>query len=180
MKNGLTGALPVATLVLAITSLGGTLLGAPAFPRDGQNVTTVESGPREVIEPDEALDVADVGSIVRKWGIRVESMRLTASGYMLDFRYTVVDARKAKPLFERRIKPVLTDEASGVVMAVPTPPKTGALRNSYDPKMGKTYFMFFGNPARFVKPGNTVTVTIGKFRVSGVKVETDDGQGGGR
>ncbi len=168
------------TVMLAFASLGGTLSGAPALPSDGQNVTTVESGPRVVIEPDEALDVSDVRSVAQKWGIRIESMRLTASGFMLDFRYSVVDARKAKPLFERRIKPILTDEATGVQMAVPVPPKTGALRNTYDPKVGKTYFMFFGNPTRFIKAGNLVTVTIGKFRVSGIKVETDDGPGGER
>ena len=165
------------TLMLALASPGGTLSGAPAVSVDSQNVTTVEPGSRVVIEPDPAIDVQDVPSIVRKWGIRIESLRLTASGYMLDFRYTVVDARKAKPLFERRIKPVLTDEASGLVMEVPVPPKTGALRNTYDPKVGRTYFMFFANAGRRVKPSSLVTVTIGKFRVSHVKVEADDAAG---
>jgi len=170
----------IPTVLLAMASLGGTLSAAPALPFDRQNVTTVESGPREVIVPDETLEATDLPSIARKWGIRIESMRLTSSGYMLDFRYTVVDARQAKPLFERRIKPVLTDEATGVKMLVPVPPKTGALRNTYDPKVGRTYFMFFGNPARFIKPGSLVTVTIGKFQVSGIKVEAEDGQGGQR
>jgi len=117
-----------------------------------------------------AIDVADP-ALVRKWGIRIESMRLTSAGHMLDFRYRVVDARKAKPLFERKTKPVLRDEASGVQMAVPVPPKTGALRNSNDPKAGKTYFMFFANPGRFIAPGNRVTVTIGAFSVSGIRVD---------
>ena len=94
---------------------------------------------------------------------------------MLDFRYRVVDTRKAKPLFERKTKPVLRDEASGVQMAVPVPPKTGALRNSNDPKAGRTYFMFFANPGRFIGPGNRVTVTIGAFSVSGIRVEGEEG-----
>jgi hypothetical protein len=177
MTNSLTGVLPVVTVILAFAGLGATLSGAPAFTREAQNPTIVESGPRVSIEPDEALDVSDVPSVVRKWGIRIEGIRITAAGYMLDFRYTVVDTRKAKPLFERRIKPVLTDEASGAVLEVPVPPKTGALRNTYDPKMGKTYFMFFGNAGRRVRPGSLVTVTIGKFRVSHIKVEADDLQG---
>jgi hypothetical protein len=120
--------------------------------------------------PPVAIDVADA-ALVKKWGIRFQSMRLSAAGYMLDFRYSVVDARKAKPLFERKTKPVLRDEASGVQMAVPVPPKTGALRNSNDPKAGKTYFMFFANPGRFIARGNLVTVTIGDFRVSGIRVD---------
>lgn len=117
-----------------------------------------------------AIDAMDP-ALVRKWGIRIESMRLTAAGYMLDFRYRVIDARKAKPLFARKTKPVLTDEASGAQMAVPVPPKTGALRNSNDPRAGRTYFMFFANPGRFVAPGNRVTLTIGAFRVSGIHVD---------
>jgi hypothetical protein len=90
---------------------------------------------------------------------------------MLDFRYRVVDARKAKPLFERKIKPVLRDEATGAQMTVPTPPKTGALRSSNDPKAGRSYFMFFANPGRFIQRGNTVTVTIGAFSVESLQVE---------
>ena len=121
-----------------------------------------------------AIDAADA-ALVRKWGIRIEGMRLTAAGHMLDFRYRVVDARKAKPLFERKTKPVLRDEASGVQTAVPVPPKTGPLRNSNDPIAGRTYFMFFANPGRFIAPGNRVTVTIGAFSVSGIRVEGERG-----
>jgi hypothetical protein len=128
----------------------------------------------------EELDAADSSAIVRRWGIRIESLRLTASGYMLDFRYRVVDARKAKPLFERKTKPVLRDQASGAQMAVPVPPKTGALRSSNDPKAGRTYFMFFANPARFIAPGSLVTVTIGAFSVRDIRVDGESVADGGR
>jgi hypothetical protein len=117
-----------------------------------------------------AIDASDA-ALVRRWGIRIESMRLTSAGYMLDFRYQVVDARKAKPLFERKTKPMLRDEATGAQMSVPVPPKTGALRSSNDPQAGRSYFMFFANPARFIKPGSRVTVTIGAFSVSGIRVD---------
>lgn len=120
--------------------------------------------------PPVTLDAGDP-AVVRKWGIRIESLRLTAAGYMLDFRYRVMDARKAKPLFERKTKPVLRDEASGAEMAVPVPPKTGALRSSNDPKAGRRYFMFFANPGRFIAAGNRVTVTIGAFSVGGIRVD---------
>ena len=111
----------------------------------------------------------------REWGVEVIGVNQTAAGYMLEFRYRVIDPEKAKPLFERKTKPVLRDEASGVQVAVPVPPKTGALRNSNDPKAGKTYFMFFANPGRFIAPGNRVTVTIGAFSVSGIRVEGEKG-----
>ena len=128
----------------------------------------------------EAFDAADSSAIVRRWGIRIESLRVTASGYMLDFRYRVVDARKAKPLFERKTKPILRDQASGVQMAVPVPPKTGALRSSNDPKAGRTYFMFFANPSRFIAPGSLMTVTIGAFCVRDIRVDGDSVADGGK
>jgi hypothetical protein len=110
---------------------------------------------------------------MRRWGVQIESMRLTSSGYMLDFRYRVVDTNKAAPLFDRKTKPILRDEATGAQMVVPVPPKTGALRSSNDPKLGRSYFMFFANPARFIKAGNTVTISIGEFSVGGIVVVDD-------
>ena len=78
----------------------------------------------------------------REWGIEIVFVRQTAAGYMLEFRYKVVDAEKAKALFERQIKPMLTHTESGAKLIVPTPAKTGALRNSNPPKDGKTYWHF--------------------------------------
>ena len=44
----------------------------------------------------------------REWGVEIIFVRQTAAGYMLEFRYKVVDAEKAKSLFERQNKPMLT------------------------------------------------------------------------
>jgi hypothetical protein len=167
------------TLAVITMGLAGTLISVPAQARSGQTPTTVSVAPVTPPPPVESIAVHDANQIVRKWGITVDSLRLTASGYMLDFRYRVLDARKAKPLFERKTKPVLRDEATGAVMSVPVPPKTGALRNSNDPRAGKGYFMFFVNPGRFLKAGGTVTITIGEFSVSGVRIASDMGAGGG-
>lgn len=99
----------------------------------------------------------------REWGIDVLWVRQTAAGYMLEFRYKVLDADKAKALFDRQTKPVLIHEVSGAKMIVPVPAKTGALRNSNTPIAGKTYWMFFANPAKFIKPGDLVSVQIGDY-----------------
>lgn len=156
------------TAIALLVALGG----APQMARS-QSVG-VERTPAAPASPAVAIDAADARAIVRRWGIRVESLRLTAAGYMLDFRYHVVDARKAKPLFVRKTKPVLKDDETGAVLMVPTPPKTGALRSSNDPKAGRTYFMFFANPGRMIAAGRTVTVTIGEFSVSGIRVTSDE------
>jgi len=153
-----------------VIGLGGVL---PARADALQTPTTVVLTTNAPAVAVESLDAADARAIAKKWGIEVESMKLTASGYMLDFRYRVLDARKARPMFERKTKPILKDDATGVEVAVPVPPKTGALRSSNDPKAGRTYFMFFANPARFIKAGSAVTVTIGPVRITGLRVGTD-------
>ena len=164
--------------ILVIAGLAGGLLAAPgrvgAEPQDHTNGTMRRPAhnPSPVVA-DGPLSADDTAAIARRWGIRIDTIRVTAAGYMLDFRYEVVDARKAKPLFERKTKPVLVDESTGARMQVPVPPKTGALRNSNAPIAGKTYFMFFANPGRFIKPGSLVTVTIGAFAVRGIRVGAD-------
>ena len=49
----------------------------------------------------------------RQWGVEVVFVRRTAGGYMLEFRYKVLDPDKAKPLFDRQTKPLLTHVESG-------------------------------------------------------------------
>jgi hypothetical protein len=94
-------------------------------------------------------------------------MRL-AAGYMLDFA-KVTDAEKAAPL-QAPDKPVLIDEASGARMGYRRR-QVGPLRNSNPPIAGRTYFIFFANPGRYIQPGNKVTVQIGEFRAQGIVVE---------
>ena len=107
----------------------------------------------------------------RQWGVEVLFVRETAAGYMLEFRYKVLDPEKAKPLFDRQTKPVLVHESSGARFVVPTPPKTGALRNSNPPLADHTYWMFFANPGNYVKSGDLVTIEIGAFVAKGLVVE---------
>ena len=105
-----------------------------------------------------------------KWGIELVAMRSTAAGHMVDFRYKVLDAEKAAPLFKRQTKPYLIHQASGKVLAVPNTAKLGSLRNSNTPQNGRTYWMFFGNHHRLVKSGDKVTVAIGDFRAADIEV----------
>lgn len=107
----------------------------------------------------------------RQWGIEVVFVRQTSAGYMLEFRYKVIDPEKALPLFERQTKPMLTHVETGAQMIVPTPAKTGALRNSNLPQEGQTYWMFFANPGKLVEVGDEIAIDIGKFHIDGLIVE---------
>ena len=107
----------------------------------------------------------------RQWGVEVLFVRPTSAGYMLEFRYKVLDPEKARPLFERQTKPMLTHVDSGAKFIVPTPPKTGALRNSNMPLEDHTYWMFFANPGKFIKSGDLVTIEIGDFVAKNIVVK---------
>jgi len=127
--------------------------------------STADTGarPPEVSAPKPSLE--------EQWGVHVLGVHLSARGYMLDFRYRVLDPDKARPVFDRKIHPMLIDDASGAKMIVPDPPKIGSLRNTGSPIAGKNYFVIFGNPGKFVKPGSRVTVVIGEFRAPNLVVE---------
>jgi len=114
---------------------------------------------------------AESPGIEEQWGIEITSLRLTANGHMLDYRYRVLDAEKATDLFKRQIKPYLIHQESEKVMAVPETAKLGPLRNSNIPQEGKIYWMFFGNAGKLVQAGDKVTVVIGEFRVEDIVVE---------
>jgi hypothetical protein len=164
-------------MLLTIT-IAAALLAPTGEPPSGGSPALASQRPQTLNaptrrEPEGPIDAADATTLVRRWGIRVESLRLASAGYMLDFRYRVIDARKAKPLFVRKTKPVMRDEATGLELTVPVPAKTGALRNSNDPQAGRTYFMFFGNPGRQIAAGASLTLTIGAFEVRGLRVQEE-------
>ena len=117
-----------------------------------------------------ARESASLREMEERFGVEVRGIRRTAAGHMLDFRYRVVDAARAAPLFERKTKPVLIVQDSGVRLAVPVPPTVGPLRNSNPPLQGRTYFILFGNPDGYVKSSQLVTVEIGEFRVENLAV----------
>ena len=107
-------------------------------------------------------------------GIRIEGIRLTASGYMLDLRYKVVDVERATALLTEGKRPRLTDEATGATFAVPDMPKVGMLKTSargHNLREGMTGFVLFANPAQFVKAGAKVTVAIGDLQVKHLVVQ---------
>jgi hypothetical protein len=107
-----------------------------------------------------------------KWGIKITSLRVSAAGYVLDFRYRVLAPDKAALLSDRKLKPVLIHEKSGSKLAVPAAPKIGSLRQAPRKLIrDRIYFILFSNPGQLVKAGDKVTVVIGDFRAEHLTVE---------
>ena len=111
-------------------------------------------------------------NLEEQWGIKLIGVQLSAAGYMLDFRYQVIDPNKAKYLTEQRQQAYLIDQATGAKFIVPSPPKIGSLRQrTSEPKAKQIYFMLFANPSRFIKSGNQVTIVIGDFQAKNLTVK---------
>ena len=108
----------------------------------------------------------------QKLGLEVVSLRPTAAGHMLDLRFRVIDPARAVEPLSRKYKAYLTEVESNVTLEVPIT-KAGPMRQTtLEPKQGRIYFILFGNPGQVVKPGQTVDVTIGPMKLSGIKVQT--------
>ena len=119
------------------------------------------------------LETASIEQIEKEWGIRIISLSITAGGYMMDFRFEVVDESKSKIFFDHRIKPKLVVEKSNAVLPVPMAAKVGAFRptdRGGNIKAGKIYYIVFGNPDSHVKSGDKVTMVFGDFKAEGMTV----------
>jgi len=106
----------------------------------------------------------------KRWGIKIESVRPTAGGRMLDFRFRVLDPSKARDLLSKGKKAFIVDQKRGKKLPVPVT-KTGPLRQTtLKPQAGRIYFVLFANGNGLVQEGDKVTVVIGDFRAENILV----------
>lgn len=110
----------------------------------------------------------------QRLGIRIEGLRLSAAGSMLDLRYRVNDAAKAAPLFDRKIRPYLLDEKSGAAVGVPESPKVGQLRTTRrnsDAMTERDYHILFANPGHLLQAGQKVSLVVGEVKLENLFIE---------
>jgi hypothetical protein len=90
-----------------------------------------------------------------QYGLRITLIGVTAGGGLVDLRFKVVDAEKAKLLFKDHDNmPVLIPEGSKVRLGLPG-------RHNTDFITGKVYYMLYGNANGVVQPGKPVSVAFG-------------------
>lgn len=153
--------------IVGLTMLAGGCDGTGGKPTETQNLSLSDS----LREPVSTEVQSEKDRLEEQWGIKVESAMLSAGGYMVDFRFRVLDAAKAARIFDRRTMPYMIDQATGAKFIVPNPPKVGPLRSGGNIKEGRTYFIFFANPAKYVKSGNKITIVVGDFKIQDVVVD---------
>jgi len=157
-------------LGLVISSLVSTALA--------QSVTVSQklaSIPPAAVQPQTRHHVAPMSSRAKEhyqliWGIDSLDVKAVESGQMIRFSYYVLDATKAAQLNDKKNNPFLVDEQARVKLEIPTMEKVGQLRQSSPPEAGKSYWMVFSNKGSIVKPGDRVSVVIGKFKADGLYV----------
>jgi len=161
--------------ILVRTVLAGFLAGS-AICRLAIPLPAFAEQPDDKSQPNVSASVSSWHTfhsayIKRKWGVDVVGVRLVASDSMLEFRYKVLDVKKAEALNNKRWNPYLLDQASGAKLAVPTMEKIGQLRQTPPAVEGHIYWMVFANPGRMVKRGNRVNVVVGDFHADDLTVQ---------
>jgi hypothetical protein len=93
---------------------------------------------------------------------------------MLDFRYRVLDAKKAAPLLDGKTQPALLDAAHGARLGVPDTPVLGRIRQTARNNnivLDRNYFIMFGNPGKVLQSGDKVTLLLGQVKVTDLTVQ---------
>jgi hypothetical protein len=99
------------------------------------------------------------------------TVKYAESGELIRFTYRVVDPAKAGLLNDKKVTPWLVDEKAHVRLEIPSLEKVGQLRQTAEPIAGKSYWMAFSNKGRPVRPGDRVSVVIGKFHADQLLVQ---------
>lgn len=106
----------------------------------------------------------------KRLGIEIISLRLTAYGKLIDFRYKVIDDKRASIIFNPKLQPYLVDTKTNNKFYVPNTPKIGALRSYGTPVKNRVYFMLFGNNG-LLKKGSKVNIVIGDVTIEDLMIE---------
>ncbi|MDB5897814.1 MAG: hypothetical protein JWP22_2916 [Ramlibacter sp.] len=107
-------------------------------------------------------------------GIRVDGLRLSAHGHLLDLRYRVLDPIKAAPLLDAKKKVYLVDEQRQARLGVPESPVIGGMRQTSRNRVVYTdrdYFILFVNPGRAVRTGDTLQLAVDGAAIARLTVQ---------
>ncbi len=103
-------------------------------------------------------------------GIDRVQLRSSNEGYLIDFRYRVLNGDLARPLLDRSVALRLVDPETGASFRIAGTAKLGSLRTTGSPVEGRTYYALFSNPAGRIPEGARWTLEVGDVRVAGIPV----------
>ena len=133
----------------------GTQIGASVAPLNPVASTPLTPKPAPQIPPPGALEM--------HYGIQVTQISLTASGGLVDVRFKILDAAKARALLGNAAQtPVLIAGDNPPLMA-----PHNALRGARFGQ-GQVFYILYPNLRSAIKPGGEVTVAMGEARLGPV------------
>ena len=113
-----------------------------------------------------ATTVISPKTLEERFGLRITLIAVTAGGGIIDFRYKVLDKKKAGFLLGDGM-PTLIGEATGITVL----PPAHVMKHNAQIENGANYFMFYPNTRNAVKPGDHVSVVIGSIRLDPIIVQ---------
>lgn len=110
------------------------------------------------------LKTVDMG---KDWGVEPVHARVTANGYMIEFRYKIVDPEKALILSDRKDFPYMISLKSRAKLSVPYFPTVGYVKSNRSfLHKGRNYSALFSNENKHMKRGDKVKIQV-KDQISG-------------
>jgi hypothetical protein len=151
--------------ILRILAVGLALIVIPAIwlltEARSDQARRDESSLTSYTAPVSTLRSVSLTELEERYGIRPTLIGVTAAGGMVDFRFKVLDAEKARILTkDHSLMPVLTVQNSGTRLALP-----GNGMHSMTFYNDKVYYILFGNPKGEIKPGTLIEVAFGDMQV---------------
>jgi hypothetical protein len=105
--------------------------------------------------------------IEERFGVRFTGVYVVAKGGMIDLRYRVLDAGKAKNFGHyTETSPMLIAEDSGKTIEV-----TVMMLHNHRVEGGRIYYILFRNTDNAVKPGSKVSIQLDDITLDGVIVQ---------
>jgi hypothetical protein len=120
-----------------------------------------------VADPSSAR-VVSATSLEADYGVRFDLVAVTASGGLVDLRFTVLDQAKAKLLFhDAASSPALFVEGSGRVLRT-----RKGMTHHLSLLSGGRYFVLFSNSGGAVQAGTPVSVVIDDVRLESIAAQS--------
>lgn len=111
--------------------------------------------------------VVSAAELASDYGVRVDLVGVTASGGLVDLRFTVLDKTKAAHLFhDQDALPSLYVESTGRVLE-----SRSGMHHAITLENGARYFLLYSNSGGAVRAGGDVSVVVGDVRLAAVPAQ---------
>ena len=122
----------------------------------------------QVASPPQRAMVISESALEEEYGLRVNLIAVTAAGGLVDLRFKILDAEKAKQLLhEGKNLPQLAIADSGVVLNA----SEDSLPQGFKVEDDGNLYLMYPNVHNAVKPGISLAITFGDLQVEPIQAK---------